>query len=410
MQFQNLKKVDDRTYKFTLSPIHVSYANTLRRLILTGVESVGFRADMTSTGTTTDVVVKRNDTPMTNEMLAHRIGLLPISVKEPLKWNGDKYTFTLNVSSNPDNIKYVKSEDFEVREARDNEDEPVVVSTTQFFPPNPITKDTCLIATLQAGPEQRIEITAKATVGTGRENARFIPVSQCSYEYTLDDDQARRQELFGKWLVQTKMITENLDKDSEKYKELAREFSTMEIKRCFLINEKGEPYSFDFTVESVGVLSVPYIVQRACEVGESMCSRYVNINKGDLPEEVTVSSSNSRIIGYDFLIRNQDHTLGNLLQTWLVEKHNEGTAEPKITYAGYSVPHPLRDEMVLRIGVEDGDEATARKAFAMAARGCADMFRKIRESWMRATGSTFPTIAPPPSVRKTTGKRKIEKD
>ncbi len=80
MKFDNLKKLDNRTYSFTLSPLHVSYANTLRRLILTGVETVAFRADMTSTGSTTDVIVKKNDTPMTNEMLADRIGLLPINV------------------------------------------------------------------------------------------------------------------------------------------------------------------------------------------------------------------------------------------------------------------------------------------------------------------------------------------
>ena len=78
MQFTNVKKSNfDRTYTFTLSPLHVTYANTLRRLILTGVETIAFRSDMTTLGTTTDVLVKRNDTPMTNEMLADRIGGIP---------------------------------------------------------------------------------------------------------------------------------------------------------------------------------------------------------------------------------------------------------------------------------------------------------------------------------------------
>jgi DNA-directed RNA polymerase subunit L len=76
--------------------------------------------------------------------------------------------------------------------------------------------------------------------------------------------------------------------------------------------------------------------------------------------------------------------LGNLLQTWLVENHIEGTAEPKITYAGYCVPHPLRDEMVLRIGVEDGEITTARKAFAEAAKGCVQLFQNLRQAWRTA--------------------------
>jgi len=161
----------------------------------------------------------------------------------------------------------------------------------------------------------------------------------------------------------------------------------MQVKRCFQINDKGEPFSYDFTVETVGVLPVTYIVQRACEVGENICSRYVNTDKGELPSEITISSSDSRIIGYDFLIRGHDHTLGNLFQTWLVEHHIEGDALPKITYAGYSVPHPLRDEIVLRIGVEDGEQGTARQAFAEAAKGCTGLFRQLRGAWQAANGS-----------------------
>lgn len=413
MKFDNLKKVDDRTLTFTLSPINVAYANTLRRIILTGVETIAFRADMTSTGSTTDVVVKQNDTPMTNEMLADRIGLLPINIPEPLSWKDDKYKFILKVAGSKDSVTYVKSEDFKVIEVSGTTPaelggagaslveapEERVVPTDKFFPKNPKTGDTCLIATLQpgSGPTQQfIEIEAKATKGTGREHARFMPVSQCSYEYTLDDDPTRINEMFRNWLVVAKKIGGDLDKASERYAELLREFNTMQIKRCYKINDKGEADSFDFTVESVGILSVPYIIERACEVGENMCSRYVNLMTGELPSEISISSSDSRLIGYDFLIKGHDHTLGNLLQTWLVENHIEGAAEPKITYAGYAVPHPLRDEMVLRIGVEDGQELTARKAFAQAAKGCVDMFRSLRAEWRKVIGE-----APLPSLSAT---------
>ena len=393
MKFENLRKVDDRAQSFTLSPIHVTYANTIRRLILTGIETVAFRSDMTSTGSTTDVVVKRNDTPMTNEMLADRIGLLPINVKDPLKWDEDKYIFTLKVAGSKDNTTNVKASDFKIfevkQETSENKSELIDIPTETFFPSNPITGDTCLIATLQPGSghtQQFIEINAKATKGTGREHARFSPVSQCSYEYTVDPDPVRIEKMFTEWLNVAKKAG-NIEKGSERYNELRREFNTMQIKHCFKVNEKGEPYSFDFTIETAGVLPVSYIVERACEVGENMCSRYVNIHRGELPPEITISSSDSRIIGYDFIILGHDHTLGNLFQTWLTEHHIEGMSTPKITFAGYSVPHPLRDEMVLRIGVEDGEESTARHALAEAAKGCVDMFQKIRAEWRNVNGA-----------------------
>jgi len=389
MEFQNVRQIAPTTYTFTLAPTHVTYANTLRRLMMTGVESVAFRADMTSTGTTTDVTIRENTTPMTNEMLAHRIGLLPISVPEPMKWNADRYAFSLAVTGDRDGPKDVFASDIVVTERIPTEDEPVRVPTERFFPPNRITGDTCLIATLYPGDTQKLEFTAKATIGTGRENARFQPTSQCSYEYTRDSDPERREELFGKWLVAAKKVSpDTLDKDSDQYKNLLSEFNTMEVARCFLRDDAGEPYSFDFTVESVGPLSVEYIVKRACEVGEAMVAKYVNLHTGDLPEDVVVSPSNSRVLGFDFMIRSHDHTLGNLLQTYLVNNHMEtgGEGKTRITYAGYTVPHPLRDEMLLRIGVEDGSEGTARKAFAEACRGCAKIFNQMKSAWTRATG------------------------
>ena len=83
--------------------------------------------------------------------------------------------------------------------------------------------------------------------------------------------------------------------------------------------------------------------------------------------------------GYDFIVQGHDHTFGNMIQTWLVDNHVEGESLPRLTFAGYKIPHPLKDEMLLRIGVEDGNELTARAAIAEAAKGCKGMF----EEWLR---------------------------
>ncbi len=411
MKFDNVKMSPDHYQAtFTLSPVHVTYANTLRRLILTGVETVAFRADMTSLGTTTDVVVKRNDTPMTNEMLAARIGLLPIHVTEPTKWKKEDYQFRLQVSGMADEVRHVTASDIEVISLKglgSSEEQveaksvppPVVSSLTpRFFPPHPLTRQTCLLASLQPGSgssQQKLEILALASKGTGREHARFIPVSQCSYEYTPDDDPNRIRELFESWLLHAKKAG-GVERDSTRYKELEREFHTMQIKRCYKMDqETKEPYSYDFTIESVGVLTVDYIVKRACEVGENMCGRYVNLATGSLPDEITVSHANCKLVGYDFLFRGHDHTLGNLFQTWIVQNLIEGKprTSKSITFAGYSVPHPLRDEMILRIGVEDGEETTARMAIAEAAKGCVALFQELRRAWLATLG-----IAPAPSA------------
>jgi DNA-directed RNA polymerase subunit L len=391
--FSDVKRIDSRTYTFRMSPFHVTYANTLRRVILANVETVAFNADMTDRGTTTDVVITKNDTPMTNEMLADRAGLVPLNVKDPLNWNPDKYVFSLNVQNDGDAVRDVVAGDFVVKEVREDADEPVEVDTAQFFPPNPVTKDTCLLAVLKPkgigqAEGERIELTAKATVGNGRKHARYIPVSQCTYTYTRDTDPVRIKDYFEKWLVKHKKINpRDLEANEEKKSALEREFATMEIARCFMVDERGEPNSFDFVVESVGVLEVPYIIRRACDIVEGMCLRYSNISKGDIPEEITIQPADSSILGFDFLMKGHDHTFGNLIQTWIVEELILKRKDTRVNYAGYKVPHPLRDEMVIRVGVTDGKEATARAVLEEAVRGCAAIFQGVRDEWMRATGT-----------------------
>ena len=75
--FKNLTQPSKTMIKFQLAPTDVAYANVLRRIILTEVESVAFRSHILEDGSTSDIKVSKNSTPMSNEMLAHRIGLIP---------------------------------------------------------------------------------------------------------------------------------------------------------------------------------------------------------------------------------------------------------------------------------------------------------------------------------------------
>ena len=101
ISFKNLKYEDKYTLTFQLVNSHVSYANTLRRIIITEVPSVGFRAEILKDGSTSDVAILKNTTAMSNEMLAHRIGLIVIHAN-PNAWDAGKYEFKLNVENNTD--------------------------------------------------------------------------------------------------------------------------------------------------------------------------------------------------------------------------------------------------------------------------------------------------------------------
>jgi DNA-directed RNA polymerase subunit L len=175
-----------------------------------------------------------------------------------------------------------------------------------------------------------------------------------------------------------------LKEDPERAKVLEREFNTMEVAKVFLTDEKGEPYSFDFTVETIGILSVPYIIQRACEVGEAHCLKYSSIGEKTM-DSVKIQPADARIRGFDVLFGGEDHTLGNLFQTWLDQNM---VGKGVVSFVGYKIPHPLRDEMLLRIGVEDGKESSVRQVIGEAARSCAAMFRGWKSEWQQALEGT----------------------
>ena len=386
--FQKVRRERRTTLKFQLAPTHVTYANTLRRVMITEVETVAFRSDIIDSGETSDVKITENSTPMSNEMLAHRIGLLPIHVAAPLDWDADKYIFKMDVKNESAETKDVVASDITVLENR-GDDEPLMVPSVQFFHPDPITKDTALLTVLKARvgsqvPES-VVFTAKATVGTGRENARFIPVTKCAYGYTIDPNPEKKKELFTKWLASHKKVSlSEIESNEVRRGELEREFATMEVQRCYLMDERGEPNSFDFIVESVGVLDPVYIVRRALEVLEAKVLHYAAIDSGDLPETMKVRPADARMKGFDFYFKKEDHTLGNLLATWM-EQNLMDSGE--VTFVSYKVPHPLRDEMLIRVGVEDGLETTARAALAKAARSTGQMFREWLAFWVGAASS-----------------------
>ncbi len=392
--FKNILQPSRNTLKFRLAPTDVAYANALRRVVLTEVECVAFRSEILEDGTTSGIKILKNSTPMSNEMLAHRIGLIPIHVANPLEWDSESHTFKLNVTNDsPDSIDVVAS-DIKVLRVREPGEEFAPVPSVEFFHPDPYSKETVLIAVLKGhvatqDPEV-LSFEATATLGTGRENAQFIPVSQCSYAYTPDTNPERVREHFEAWLSSHKKISaEELAQNPTKKEELEREFKTMEIARCFVINEQGEPNSFDFVLESVGVLDPVYIVARAIQVLQEKVTFYASVDTGDLPLNVQIRPADAKMKGFDFVFQGEDHTLGNILQTWM-DANLMDTNE--ITYVGYKVPHPLKDEMVLRVGVEDGKEHTARTALMKATRGLATLFKSWGTDWAAIGG----TAAGPP--------------
>jgi DNA-directed RNA polymerase alpha subunit/DNA-directed RNA polymerase subunit L len=395
-----------------LTRSNVTMANTLRRSILSLTPSVAFPVR--------GIAIHHNTTPIPNEMLELRIGLIPIRAN-PVTFEPDLYEFRLDKTNTGLESMDIFASDIEVWR-KDPMGEPVQLETRDFFPPDPVTKETVLITRLQpqwnpVAPNQRLAFTSRATVSNGTEDARFSPVAACAYGYTRDPSEEKEAAVKKKWLRDSKKIyvTEGLareqiaalgDKivkweelDPEKRGELDREYKTMEIQRCYLTDERGEPNDFTFQLESVGIQPLPAIGESGLSACEALVAKYQDLD-ATLPDNVQLQVADTRFPAIDLLFQYEGHTLGNLLETYLgmnhvtVEGVAEGKAEPKLSYVAYKVPHPLKAEMVLRIGCLGGSETPvetqkqiARSAVSVVCRNLKDQFRALKESWMRATSA-----------------------
>ena len=388
--------------RFRMAPSNTTLANTIRRQVLSAVKTVGFR---TEPAEKSEVIIETNTTPLVNEMLAHRIGMIPIRA-DPATFDPTRYEFRIEKRNDTKEMIAVHAADFVVVERDPNNplDEGQILPTETFFPPDPITGSTALITRLRPqwnpiAPHEALVLKARAAVSSGSENARWNPVSLCAYEntrITAEEDPELIEAMFQAWITTTKKVANITDLGQERLEELRREYNTMEIQRCFRKDAAGEPNDFTFFVESVGVYSVPTIIQAALEATIEKLTKYQDLD-GELPDSVQVQPGDARFPAVDIVFRNEDHTLGNLLQHYLVENHVRAEGEPileepRITFAGYKVPHPLKPEMVLRIGLpkdlEDPEVElqTARFVVAKVVRHLKALFRQILSDWNTHVG------------------------
>ena len=94
---------------FDIENMDLSVANGIRRIILTEIPTVGFYGEDEPT-----VDIHKNTGPLHNELMKHRIGLIPIYVSEEITdtYNDNDYKFELNIMNDSSNTINVTTADF----------------------------------------------------------------------------------------------------------------------------------------------------------------------------------------------------------------------------------------------------------------------------------------------------------
>ena len=339
INFANFNKSLGEMLKFDVNNSNSSFVNCLRRIIISNIETVGFR---TEDYEESDIKIIENTSSLHNEFLLHRIGLIPINIPDVSTYDPTKYKFSLNVDNKTQNIIDITTNDIEVLNLETN----TLEKTEDFFPRNKITNDHILIIRLKPTPDgtgEKIKLEGKSSKGIGKQHIRFSPVSNVCFINKIDPN--REAEEFDKYLAQH---------PESNITELKKKFKLEESERCFHINENGDPHMFEFTIESCGVIEPHKILVQGLNKIIAMINKFTSEFEKSLSNNesnVEIKETKALMKAFDITINNENHTLGHLLQS-----HINQLFKSENIFVGYKNPHPLEDKIIFRIKVDTINE------------------------------------------------------
>lgn len=225
--------------------------------------------------------------------------------------------------------------------------------------------------------EQEIDIEMKPTLNIGRYNSSYCPVGTVSMKYKEDTDEQvknvfiqklkyKHQERIDKGLnsyITDLSLLDKLDDiiaDPESYPEdlksdidyiisEKRSFDLLDRERIYKMDVNGDPYEFQFSIESIGQLSGVQLLYDSIFI--------LKLKLHDILNNIKLNAENF-IIGdklehtvnteleWVLKVKNENHTIGNLVNDFL--KNNKF-----VSFSGYKMPHPLKEEIEFYININN---------------------------------------------------------
>jgi DNA-directed RNA polymerase subunit D len=269
--FERIENENIDIARFVLDGVGVELANAFRRIILTEVPSMAI----------TEVLFVENDGVLFDEMIAHRLGLIPLTTD--LK----NYNLPNECSCGGQGCTLCQAQ-LMCEVHAENSDRTVYSSDIEELDPkvHPVS-DKIIIAKLGKGTSMVFE--AYAQLGQGKDHAKFQPVSSVGYKYYPDvkidnsvfsKDAAKRQEEMEKMLKRdfTHLF---FIKDGKLAIEKDYWKSHFDFTRSIegygppgAVKIDFVPNKFIFTVEGTGALPITEILKRAVEIFLEKCDEF----------------------------------------------------------------------------------------------------------------------------------------
>lgn len=346
-----------------LKDLDLSFVNSLERIILSNIPSLAFNVRPI---TSSQFQIYKNNSPIENEYVSHRIGLIPVHL-DPNVFDPNDHTFIITKENDSKDYMLITSEDFQIKKLSDNKflsDKEV----RKIFPPNPLTGEFFPITKIIPWEDKTKEkpmfhAEGKLKIGTALDNASFAQASAVATQFKIDPE--LYQERFKDFVKESQKEHTRINKllkdydpefEEEVFKktedQLRMKFDNLEAERCYYRNEDDDPYWFILKIESIGVNSPLVLFHKGLEI---MIKKVLHL-KGllETPQdgqlEVT-KGYNGMDMAYCVHVYNENDTLGNLISQHL--KKYFILEEDLLLNAGYNRPHPLKNVIHIYLSPKD---------------------------------------------------------
>jgi len=329
----------DGILTFTLMGVDLSVANAVRRTLLTDIPLVVFR---TSPHEENKAKIEINTSRMNNEIIKQRMGCIPIYIKD-LSFPVDQYVVEVDVKNDTDEIIFVTTEDFKVKNVM-NEKYVTPQEKTNMFPPDLLTGDYIDLIRLRPklipeGNGEHIKFICGLSIGKAKENSMFNVVTTCSYGFT--PDKIKLNEL---WTQRAQELESSQPNEDIAF--LKRDFDFIEGQRNYIQN------SYDFIVESNRIYTNYELVGLACNIINKKLDTILDqMANHDIIKPITDAMNNS----FELYLENEDYTIGKLLEKGLYYAYFEN--EKVLNYIAFKKKHPHDDDSYIKMAFIDVNDS-----------------------------------------------------
>tara|TARA_Y100000389_G_scaffold146763_1_gene145549 strand:+ start:599 stop:2014 length:1416 start_codon:yes stop_codon:yes gene_type:complete len=341
IQLPNIQKSVEKNgvMHFTLTDCNVSVANSIRRIILSEIDTVVIRGFPYKKN---DINIIENTGKLNNEILKQRLSAIPIHIKE---FDGiENLELEIDQNNTMDRTMLLSTYHFKLKDVSTGKYYPKEFSE-KVFPKNKLTDDYILFARLrprisQEIPGEKLKLTAKFTVSNAKEFSGFNVASTCAYGFT--EDKLSQNEEWDN-------IQEELVKSGKTESEIENEkvnWYNHDAKRIYL------PNSFDFSLKTIGVFTNMEIINKALDkLIEKMDTIKENTMNGKYK---FTDKDNSMLNCMDVHLEGETYTTGKVIEYILYrDYYQNGNA---LCYVGFIKKHPHDRHSVLRLAFNDATE------------------------------------------------------